>query len=121
MLVDRFGLLSRTSEPGQHSLFRDPEHKADPGQINPDQEHLESHHDFVFRSAKVEKDCLSRLRKLRRTGVTAKETSLAALGEIRRDRTHVPTRRSAIMSTRGMGARLTPVFGCSHGSILRIV
>ena len=87
--VDRFGLVGRTPEPGQDGLFGDPEHKADPRQINTDQEHLEGHHDLLFRGAEVEKDRLARLRKLRLTGVTAKDTSLAALGEIRRDSTHV--------------------------------
>jgi hypothetical protein len=55
--------------------------------------------------------------------VATKDASLAALREIRRDRTHVALLQSSIMSTLmstlGMRARLTPIFGCPHRSILR--
>jgi len=46
--VERFRLLGCTPKPCQHRLFRHPKHQADACQINPDQEHLESHHDFFF-------------------------------------------------------------------------
>src|SRR5678815_2098708 len=36
--VDLLGLMGRTPEPAQHRLFRDPEYKADAGQIHSDQE-----------------------------------------------------------------------------------
>ena len=80
-----------------------------------------SHHDFLFRRAEAEKDRLAGLSKARLTCVTAKDASLTALGEIRRDSTHVPTLSSAIMSTLGIGARLAPILGCSHRPILRCV
>src|SRR5262249_49171061 len=99
--------------------FGDSEHKADPSQIYPDQEHLEGHHDFVFRRAEVKKDRLAGLSKVRLTGVTAKDTSFAALGEIRGNGTHVTLLHASIMSTLGIGARLAPIFGFPHRSILR--
>jgi len=105
--VDLLGLMGRTSEPAQHRLFRDPEYKADAGQIHSDQEHLEGHHDFVFRSAEVEKDRLACLREGRLTGVTAKDTSLAALGEIRRNSTHVALPHASIIDIIGFR------FGCT--------
>ena len=119
--IDLVGLLSGAFAPGQHGLCRHPAYTADPCQINPDQKHFESHHDFVFRRAEVEKGRLTGLSKVRFTRAPAKDTTLTALGEIRRDSTHVTACRSAIMSTLGIGARLAPVFGCSHGSILRVV
>src|SRR5262249_33614481 len=77
--VDRFGLLGRTPEPSQHSLFRHAEHKANACEINTDQEHLEGHHDLFFRGAQIEKDCLTGLGKVRLTRTAAEDASLTAL------------------------------------------
>ena len=86
------------------------EYKADAGEINPDQEHLESHQD-ILRDPQVEKDGLASYRKGRLTGVTAKDPALAALREIRSDSAHVALLHSSIMGARGIGAWLAPVFG----------
>src|SRR5215204_4326071 len=94
--------------PCQHRLFRHPEHKADPCQINPDQEHLESHHDLLFRGAEIKKDRLAGLSKGRLTCVTTKDPSLAALRAIGGDSAHVALLHSSIMSTLGIGARVAP-------------
>src|SRR5882724_3364390 len=118
-LVDRFGLVRRASQPRQHGLFGDPEPKADPRQINPDQEHLEGHHDFFFRGTEVEKDGLACLRKGRRACVATKEASLAALGEVRCDSTDVAKLHTSRMNARGIGARLAPIFGFPPRAILR--
>ena len=117
--IDLGGLLGGPLAPDQHGLFRDPEHKADPGQIHTDQKHLEGHHDVVFCSAKVEKDRLAGLRQAGLTRVAAHDAALAAVGEIRGDSAHVPTLHSALMSTLGIRARWAPVSGCPHRSILR--
>src|SRR5215470_3059515 len=61
MVVDGLGLLRRTLEPGQHGLFGHAEHKADAGQINADQEHLEGHHDLLFREVRRSKKTVSRV------------------------------------------------------------
>ena len=114
VVVDRFGLMGCPPEPCQHGLFGDPEHKADAGQINTDQEHFEGHHDLVFRGAEIEKDRLARLRKWRLTSVTAKDTAFTALREVGCDSTHVPLLHSSIMRARGIGARLPPIFGFPH-------
>src|SRR5204863_1590614 len=106
VLVDRFGLIGCTPEPCQHGLFGDPEHKADACQINTDQEHFEGHHALVFRGAEIDKDRVARLRKGRLTGVTAKNTSFAALREVCGDSTHVPLLHASIMSALGIGAWL---------------
>ena len=118
-LVDRFGLVRRASQPRQHGLFGDPEHTADPRQITPDQEHLEGHHDFFFRGTEVEKDGLACLRKGRRACVATQDASLAALGEGRCESTDVAKLHASIMNARGIGARLAPIFGLPHRSILR--
>src|SRR5262247_1803609 len=112
-------MVRRTPEPAQHRFFRDPEHKADACQIHADQEHLESHHDFVFRRTEVEKDRLACLREGCLTGVTAKDTALAALGEVRRNSTYVALLHSSIMKALRIGTRLAPIFGFPHRSILR--
>ena len=119
MALDRFGWVGRTLEPRQHRLFRHAEHTADARQINPDQEHREGHHDLLVRRAEIEKDCLAGLRKVRRTRVAAKEASLATLGEIRGDSTHVALLHASIMSALGMRARLAPIFGFPHRASLR--
>ena len=97
--------------PRQPSLVGDPEHKAAPSQITPKQEHLAGRHDFVFRRAEVKKDRLTRLRKVRLTGVTTQDTSFAAMGEVCRDCTHIALWHSSIIGTRGIGARLAPILG----------
>ena len=90
-----------------------------PGQINPDQEHFEGHHDLFFRGAQIEKDCVACLSKVRRTCAAPQDASLATVREIRGDSAHIPLLHSSIMRTRGIGARLPPIFGFPHGSILR--
>jgi hypothetical protein len=60
-----------------------------------------------------------RLRKGRLTGVTAQEASLATLGAIGGDRAHVALLPSVIMNALEIGARLAPIFGFPHRSILR--
>ena len=103
VLVDRFRLIGRTLEPGQPGLFCDAEHKADAGQINPDQEHFEGHHDLLFRGAEIEKDRLAGFSKVCCTRVTAKDASLPALGEIRSDSAHVTLCSCLIMSALRIG------------------
>ena len=87
--------------------------------IHTDQEHLEGHHDLLFRGTEIEKDRRACLRKARRTRVATKDASLAALREIGGNSAHVALLHSSIMRTLGIGARLPPIFGFSHGSILR--
>src|SRR5262249_6712330 len=109
----------RPPEPGQHGLFRHAAYKADACQIHSDQEHLAGHPNLFFRGPQLKKDGCTGLGTVRLTRAAAKEASLAALGEICRDSTHVPTLPSALMRTRGLGARLAPSLGCSHRPILR--
>ena len=75
--------------------------------------------DLFFRGTQIEKDRLTCFRKGQLTGVTAKDTALATLGEIRGDRAHVALLLSVIMHALGIGARLAPISGCPHRSILR--
>src|SRR5262249_2135585 len=113
------GLMGRPPEPGQHGLFCHAEHKADASEINTDEKHFEGHHDLFFRGAEIEKDCLACLRKVGRTRMATKDTSLAALREIGGDSAHVALLLSSIMRTLGIGAWLAPLFGFPHRSILR--
>ena len=117
--MDLFGWVSCTPEPCQHGLFRHAKHKADACQTNPDQKHLESHHNLFFRHAEITQDRLACLSKVCRTRVAAQDASLAAVGEIGSKSTHVNPVASPIMRARGIGARLAPIFGFPQRSILR--
>ena len=63
VLVKRCGLMGRTTELCQHGLCRHAKRTADACQINLDPEHLEGHHNLLFRGAKIAKDCLAGLKK----------------------------------------------------------
>jgi hypothetical protein len=76
---------------------------------------------MLFRGVESDKDRLACLRKARRTRVATQEASLATLREIRGDCAHVVLRQSSIMRACEIGARLPPIFGCPHRSILREV
>jgi len=75
VLVKRCGLMGRTTELCQHGLCRHAKRTADACQINLDPEHLEGHHNLLFRGAKIAKDRLAGLSKVCCICVEEKEAS----------------------------------------------
>jgi hypothetical protein len=58
-------------------------------------------------------------RIVRRTCAAAQDVSLAAWDEIRSHSAHIALLHASIVNTRGIGARLAPIFGSPHRSILQ--
>ena len=80
---------------------------------------LEHENDFLFRRAQVKEDRLARLGELLPTQRAIKDAPLAALGQVGRNRSHIATIYQFIMVARRVGARLVPVLGFPHESVLR--
>jgi hypothetical protein len=76
---------------------------------------------MTFSSEVRRADRIAGLSKERLTWVTTQDPSLAALRERGGDSAHVALLYSSIMRTRGIGARVAPIFGLPHRSILRCV
>jgi hypothetical protein len=117
--VARGGLVRRTPAPGPHGRCRHATPTVHAGQSHTDPEPLQGPPDGRCRGAAVAKDRRAGRSTGRLPGGAAPEASRAAVGESRRERAHVPTRRAARMSARGMGARLAPRLGGAPRSILR--
>ena len=105
----------------QDSFFGHSQDKANVRQANFDQEHLERHHDLLFRGSQVKENRIAGLGERTLTLATAEDTSLATLGHIGRNGANVTSVHQPIMGTVRVGARLAPVLGSSHGSILQSV
>ena len=85
MVVDRLGLMGRTAAPGQYGLFRHTEHKADARQVNTDQEHLEGHHDLLFRGPQIKENRIACLREALLALGASQDTAFPTVRHIRGD------------------------------------
>lgn len=121
MRVDLFRLKGSATQPLEYGFLRDTEHEGDARQIDAHQEHLQGQDDALLWGTQVEEGRIAGFREARPAGLAPKDAARAALREIRGESAHVATLPSALMSALGIGARLAPVFGGSHGSILRVV
>jgi hypothetical protein len=81
-----------------------------------DQEHLQRHHDLLFRSPQVKKDRIACFRKRALAVFAATDAPLPALSQIRRDGAHVATVEQPIRRTIRVGAWLAPSLWFTHGS-----
>src|SRR5215475_15496031 len=118
--IDLMSLLCGSSQPLQDGFFRHTQDKANIRQADFDQEHLQRHHDLVFRGPQIKKDRVARLGKAVLTFATAEDAPFAALSQIGGDGTYVASVHQPIMRTVRVGARLAPVLGFSHGPNLPI-
>lgn len=113
--LDLVGLVRRSLQPHQDGFFGHAKDKGDSSQIDLDQEHLESHHDFLFRSLQVKEDGIARLGKGGVACGALEDAALATLRQIGRDRPDVPAVHQLSIGAIGIGAQLAPGPGCSHG------
>ena len=115
MLIDLRSFLCSSPEPLEDGLLGHSEHKANAGEINSNQQHLQRHHDLLLGRSEIIEDCVPSLGEACVTDVAVENASLATLSEIGRDRPNISTVHQSMMRAVWVGARLSPVFGLSQG------
>ncbi len=100
-----------TFKPHQDRFFGDAQNKANIRQADFDQEHLERHHDLLFRGSQVKEHRIAGLGEGTLTLTTAEDASLATLGHIGGNGANVASVHQPIMSIAEIGARMAPIRG----------
>ncbi len=110
-----FSFIRCSAQPTKKRFFFDIKHKRNTGKTNFDQNHLQSHHYFVFRCSQIKKYCITSLRKICFTTIAVKNSTFPILSYVSRLADYIIIVQLAVMLTVFVWARLPPIFRFSHG------
>jgi hypothetical protein len=101
-------------QPFDQGLFGNPKHKADRRELDSNQQHLQRHHDFLFRRPQIKEDRVTGLGERPSTVTAFENAPAAALCCVGRNRADISLVHVLIPVTHWIRTRLIPIFRFSQ-------